>query len=194
MIQNLKHGSLLIYDTEWTSWAGFLESNLTQPGRYPEIIQIGAVKLDIADGFRETGSFMRYIRPKVNPELSDYIIELTGITQNAIDEQGKPFPEVLSAFVEFIEDDFAVLMPYGVDGEIVARNCALNDIQVPDVFKKERDLRQFLLDLELVDNSQVSSDLPRYFGLPDEELSHDALGDSRSLANVIRHLRETGKI
>lgn len=194
MVHTLKDGTLLIYDTEWTSWPGFMESMWTQPGRYPEIIQIGAVKLDIADGFQEIGTFQCFIRPKINPELSDYITALTGITQNVIDTQGIGFVDALGDFVAFMGEDLAALMSFGRDGDVIHRNCKLHEIDMPPIFEIERNLRQSLLELELIDQKHVSSDLPSLFGLPDEERSHNALSDARGLGKAIRHLREAGKL
>ena len=37
---------IIIFDLEWTSWPGFLESEWVMPGKHRKIIQIGAVKLD----------------------------------------------------------------------------------------------------------------------------------------------------
>ncbi len=193
MVHMLKHGTLLIYDTEWTSWEGFLESNFKQPGRYTEIIQIGAVKLDIANGFRETDSFLCYVQPTINPELSDYIIDLTGITQAIVDDQGMPFSNALDQFVQFIGTDVTALMSYGRDGTVVRRNCKINELDTPVVFDEEQDLRQLLLDLAIIDQPHYSSALPSHFGLPDDQRSHDALGDARSVANVLRHLRKNGQ-
>ena len=194
MVHTLKSGTLLIYDTEWTSWPGFMESGWKQPGRFPEIIQIGAVKLDVADGFREIGAFMTFIRPKINPELSEYIQELTGISQLDINTEGVSFPLALQNFVSFMGENFNALMSFGLDRKMIDVNCRLHDISMPEHFDKERNLRQSLLDLELIDQEHFSSDLPAYFGLADDERSHNALGDARSLGKAIRHLRETGKI
>lgn len=194
MVHTLKDGTLLIYDTEWTSWPGFMESKWSQPGRYPEIIQIGAVKLDIAHGFQEVGAFQCFIRPKFNPELSKHIIALTGITQDVIASKGIGFVDALGDFVDFMGDDLAALMSFGRDGYVIQRNCKLHEIDMPPIFDIERNLRQSLLELELIDQEHVSSDLPSLFGLPDEDRSHDALSDARGLGKAIRHLRETGKL
>ena len=194
MIQDLRQGTVILYDTEWTSWPGFMESRWQQPGRYPEIIQIGAVKLDIAQNFKEVEAFQRFIIPKFNPTLSDYIIDLTGITQEKIDNEGVSFSEALNDYLAFIRNGQSSLMCYGRDGDTIRRNCELNDIDTPDIFHTEIDFRQALVDLKLVKQSHMSSDLPSLFGLPDDERAHDALGDSRGLAKTLRHLRETDRI
>ena len=194
MVSTLKRGTAVVYDTEWTSWSGFAAHNWKQPGRYPEIIQIGAIKLDVADGFREIGAFQGFVRPKHNPQLSDYIIDLTGITQEIIDREGVPFASALADFVGFIGDDTKALFSFGRDGAIVQSNCNLMEIAFPEIFNSERDMRKALVDAGLIDESCRSCDLPAHLGLPDTELSHNALGDARSIATAIRHLRKQGLI
>jgi len=194
MVNTIKCGTVVVYDTEWTSWPEFAAHNWTQPGRYPEIIQIGAVKLDVADGWREIAAFECFVRPKHNPQLSDYIIDLTGITQETIDREGIPFAQALSNFVGFIGNDSEALFSYGHDGSIVRRNCELMGIVFPSIFDMERNARKALLGLNLVEEHCRSSDLPSQLGLPDTELSHNALGDARSIAAALRHLRSEGLI
>ena len=150
MVKTLKHETAVIYDMEWTSWSGFAAHNWKQPGRYPEIIQIGAVRLDIADDFRETAAFQCFVRPKHNPQLSDYIINLTGITQEVIDHEGVPFPDALANFVGFVGDDIEALFSFGRDGAIVQRNCDLMGIDFPEIFDRERDVRKVLTDASLI--------------------------------------------
>lgn len=61
-------GKLVVYDTEFTSWPGFRAQGYKAPGRYPEIIQIGAVKLDAAS-LEECDAFEIFVQPRVNPVL-----------------------------------------------------------------------------------------------------------------------------
>jgi len=190
MVSTLKHGTVVVYDTEWTSWSEFAAHNWKQPGRYPEIIQIGAVKLDVADDFREIAAFQCFVRPKHNPQLSDYIINLTGITQEVIDHEGVPFPDALADFVGFIGGNIEALFSFGRDGAIVHRNCDLMGIAFPEIFDRERDVRKALVEAGMIDESCRSCDLPTHLSLPDTELSHNALGDARSIATAIRHLRK----
>ncbi|MCW8914685.1 MAG: exonuclease domain-containing protein [Magnetovibrio sp.] len=194
MVHTLTQGSLVIYDTEWTSWSGFMESNWQQPGHHMEIIQIGAVKLDVEDNFKEIDSFQCFVKPLINPELSDYIIELTGITQTTVDHHGVSFPDALKQFLTFIGEEICALISYGRDKSIVDKNCKIHNIPMPTTFEIERDIRKYLLNLGLIHENSFSSDVPSLLGLPNSERSHDALGDARSLGASFRHLREQGTI
>ncbi|MBF0248002.1 MAG: exonuclease domain-containing protein [Alphaproteobacteria bacterium] len=194
MLTSLTHGDVVVFDTEWTSWPGFMESGWKQEGRYLEIIQIGAVRLDAADGFRETDSFQIVIRPERNPTLSEYIIELTGITQEAVDTHGLTFAEGLARFEAFLDRSPTRLLVWGVDHEVIARNCRLHAIAFPRRFEDTLNMHRGFVDMGLIGHECYSSDLPARFGLACAEPAHDALGDSRALASVLRHLRARGDL
>ncbi|MEM8890039.1 MAG: 3'-5' exonuclease, partial [Bacteroidota bacterium] len=79
----------IIVDLEATCW------KKREKGQINEIIEIGAVAIDEAGN--ELGEFAEFIKPKLNPILSDFCKELTSISQSEIDA-AQSFPEVLKAF------------------------------------------------------------------------------------------------
>ena len=87
-------GRFILLDTEYTSWDGSYERGWSGPNEYKEIIQIGAIVVD-GKSLTEEGAFSVFIKPVKNPNLSDFIIELTGITQEKIDAEGISLPEAL---------------------------------------------------------------------------------------------------
>ena len=64
-----------------------MASRWTRPGEHTEIVQIGAVKLD-AETLKITDEFECLVRPRVNPVLSQYLTDLTGITNAMLDAKG----------------------------------------------------------------------------------------------------------
>ncbi|XP_071616678.1 ERI1 exoribonuclease 2 [Heliangelus exortis] len=84
---------LIVLDFEATCW--------TEPGRRrPEIIEFPAVLLNTATGEIES-EFHSYVQPQEHPLLSEFCTELTGITQNQVDE-GVPLNICLSQFLKWI--------------------------------------------------------------------------------------------
>ena len=71
-------------------------------GYFNEIIEIGAVRLD--GGLRPDGEFHAVIRPQVSSELSSIVRDLTSITPEELEEQGKPFPAAMEEWIEWIGD------------------------------------------------------------------------------------------
>jgi DNA polymerase III epsilon subunit family exonuclease len=65
-----------------------------------EIIEIGALRV-----FRESTTpqtFQALVRPQAN--ISKKIVELTGITQEMLDRDGKPLADALAGFAAFVGD------------------------------------------------------------------------------------------
>ncbi|MBR1647974.1 MAG: hypothetical protein IJ689_00050 [Alphaproteobacteria bacterium] len=88
----------VIFDTEYASWQGFIDLALDDPLRKTaEIVQIAALKINLND-LSVKEEFNCYIKPHFKPKLSDYFIELTGISDELLDEKGVDF---LSAFKHF---------------------------------------------------------------------------------------------
>jgi len=185
-------GEIVIYDTEWTSWEGYYESRWTLPGKNREIIQIGGVKLDAEDDFRELAAFQVLIKPQKHPVLSDYIIELTGITQEQVDREGVSFDDALLAFVNFAEG--GRLCSFGTDHIAVRENCVLHEKPAPKIFDVEVNLREYLLKRGIIKEDWFSSDLPSRLGLDLQPSAHDALNDARAIASALRYLRGKGNL
>lgn len=81
MLQTLRqHPHLVVMDTEQTCWEGVRERAWSGPNEMREIIQVGAVLVDTIN-FSEIAVFEVVVKPVKNPQLSDFCIELTGITQ-----------------------------------------------------------------------------------------------------------------
>jgi len=179
---------IIVYDLEWTSWAGFAESGWSMPGKHCEVIQIGAVKIDCQQNFREIGTFDLLVKPKINPDLSDYIQALTGLSQKQIDADGVAFPQAILKFHEFCEDA-SFVCSNGTDDFVIAENCALHEIDCPNIFKNGVDLRPlFSKALGITGCGIDSCNLTSHLGLPSVGDHHDALADSRGIAAALLHL------
>lgn len=67
-----------------------------------ETIEIGAVKIN-HDGYYQTDSYCSFIRPVLNPVLSDYCKNLTSITQEDVNS-AKEFRHAFGDFISWIGD------------------------------------------------------------------------------------------
>lgn len=141
----------VIFDLEWTAWPDSMRTGWADPARPPEIIQIGAVRVAMDDGCAECDSFSAFVRPKINPKLSDYIMDLTNIRQTDIDSAGVDFPSALAAFTAFIGSGGDDVGCYGGDGQYIAHNCALNALTVPPVLAAPIDVRAGFVERGLVE-------------------------------------------
>ena len=179
--------SIVIFDTEWTAWPGSDERNWSGPGEYREVVQIGAVRLNRQ--YDEIEAIDLIVRPKYNPILSDYFIELTGISQHRLDREGRPFPAAMAQFAAFLTSYATVAYSNGADEDILRENLALNNMPqvLPDV--PFLNIQPWLRDVLGEPTEFIPSHL--FFcgaDSPKTSPAHDALSDARTIAGAIRRL------
>lgn len=112
---------LVIFDLELTCWET-KEEHLV-----PEVIEIGAVKVDVKTK-TVVDQFTTLVKPKMNPVLSDYCIQLTGIKQEDLKGIGQ-FPEAYAHFMNWVgTHNKNVLVAWGKDWNDLSRDCRLHEI------------------------------------------------------------------
>ena len=176
----------VLFDTEFTAWPGSQDRHWTGPGEHRELIQIGAIRVrDIV----EVGCFMTYVRPTLNPTLSDFIMDLTAISQKHVDE-APPFPEALTAFEEFVGELPAY--SWGSDADVFDENGLIAGDARRLSRERFRDLKPTIvpfLAARGIDESRYSSGtLHQAFDVPATGRAHDALNDVRNLLVALREL------
>jgi inhibitor of KinA sporulation pathway (predicted exonuclease) len=184
---------IVILDLEFTAWEGSQEHGWSRPGEHREVVQIGALLVDSVS-LQVTGEFNELVRPRRNPSLSVYFQQLTGISQAAVDERGRPFADALDAFLDFCDGHY--VLSYGNDMVILGENLVL---QVPEGRIPKRGLPPFVnirnyVNAALPATAGLSSGRLAFgLGLADRiDREHDALADCYSILETLRHLRERG--
>ncbi|MFZ1495419.1 MAG: 3'-5' exonuclease [Saprospiraceae bacterium] len=112
----------IIFDIEATCW------QLKNPNLVQEIIEIGAVKLNSFGEIEE--SFNKFIKPIINPILSNYCVELTNIKQETVNV-AKTFNFVIEDFQNWIDidDDNYLLCSWGsLDQKLLQSDCLYHRI------------------------------------------------------------------
>ena len=121
---------MFIYDSEWTSWDGAYARAWSGPGEEKELVQIGMVKLSDTPNLEEIDHLESLIQPRINPVLSNYFSNLTGITQEILDQHGRPFSEILPSVKNFLDGNIIAAYGFGTDDEkVLQHNCLLNKIK-----------------------------------------------------------------
>ena len=181
---------IIIFDLEYTTWEGAMDRGWTGPNEYCEIVQIGAVKLDRrSKEFSETASFQTLVKPLINPSLSNYFTDLTGITQEQVDAEGLSFPEAVAGFRDFIGDDSPTVYSFGGDEKHIYLNCGLHRLSCPIGMRLFRDIMVlFQLGLGAGPEPLYISQLPQLLGFEAPGRNHDALNDARCIAEALRVL------
>jgi hypothetical protein len=121
----MSHKEAVIYDLELTTWSGANERHWSGKDEYREIIRIGAISIDL-DNLQEIEALDVFVKPSVNPVLSDYCVKLTDITNEQIQAEGIELYEAIHKFVDFVGK--RNIFSYGEDILDILENLRLNNI------------------------------------------------------------------
>lgn len=190
--------SFVIFDTEYTSWKGCQE-NGWYGGQKKEIVQIAAIK--VSDKLEVLDSFDVLCKPRINPVLSDYFVNLTHITNEQVAKYGKSFEEAYSNFENFVDSNICYSHGWGSrysnksDGEIIEENIKLYNMtsykklkyrNIAPIFK------QLYMENKINVKSQSSGQIAEILGLTDNIKNlgvkqHNALYDAYSIVEGLRY-------
>ena len=186
---------IVIFDLECTAWPGSVKRNWAGPGEYRELVQIVAVLTETTKGFTELSNFKSLVKPRINPILSDYFIELTGITQEEINSEGiDKFPVVLQSFYNWSSNyelycfDNESKGSQLFDRDVLIENCELYGIEFP--FQSERFHNIQKIFRQHGYKIEQSGTTPEAFGIKILTQPHNALNDVRGLIIGLKALSE----
>jgi inhibitor of KinA sporulation pathway (predicted exonuclease) len=180
---------VVIFDLEFTAWPGSMEHRWLRPGEFREVVQIGAVKID-AETFAETDAFDVLVKPRLNPVLSSYLENLTGVTNAAVADRGVDFAEGYRAFIRFA--DGAPLVAFGRDDLVLTDNLELYGLKNEPVLPPHVNIVPWLVEAGIDTRGLHACDIAGAAGATFEGRRHDALADARSVALGIKTLVARG--
>lgn len=158
------------------------------------MVLINTHTLEIVDSFQE------YVKPEVNPQLSDFCVKLTGITQKMVDE-ADAFPEVLQRVVTWLRErelgtkyKYALLTDGAWDmSKFLHIQCRLSRIRYPHFAKKWINIRKSYGNFYKVPRTQTKlSTMLEKLGLQYEGRPHSGLDDSRNIARIALRMLQDG--
>jgi inhibitor of KinA sporulation pathway (predicted exonuclease) len=179
----------IVFDLEFTAWDGSLARGWSRPFELKELVQIGAVKVD-SRTLKVMDEFEILVRPRVNPELSEYLTVLTGIGNDALARRGVDFAVAYRAFLDFAGD--ADTWAFGRDDEIFDGNMRLYGLTMP-LLPYTNVIPWFAqngVDL----TGKHACDVAAASGAAFEGREHDALADAHSVATGIATLVARGAL
>lgn len=176
---------IIILDTEYTAWPGSAEHSWNRPNEYKELVQIGAILAD-TNHFAEIDNINLFVKPVKNPALSDYFIDLTGIKQKDVDENGISLKEAVLKFSSWC--DSHQVYSYGGDEQIIEENCKL--LGIPFLLDQTRfkDIRDIFQNHGIPVGQYNSGSILEAFGKKTNLQNHNALNDVRILLDGLREL------
>lgn len=182
-----KFQNLLVLDFEATC----IKNEILKP---QEIIEFPCLALS-CDDWQVKDVFHDYVKPRVNPEISTFCTELTGITTETLDDE-QHFPQVFSNFCKWLEDgryfehenksafvtcgdwDLKVMLPH---------QCELENIKVPNHFDEWINLKTAFYMLTKHYPKSLN-DMLKHFKMEFKGRAHCGLDDAHNTVRVIQML------
>ncbi len=152
-----------------------------------EIIEIGAVK--ISGTLQVLDKFSSFVKPLINPVLSDFCKNLTSISQENID-RADMFPFVLQKFLKWIGNELYVICSWGnYDKNQFIKDCNLHGIDTDWIENKHINLKQQYAERILgKPNKQVGmAKALRIAKLPLEGTHHRGIDDAINISKIFIH-------
>lgn len=184
--------NFILFDIEYTAWEGSQQRNWSYDNEYKEIICISALKVNNTNNKLEIiDKFNYYVKPKLNPILSDYIKNLTGITQIIIDIEAYDFDIALEEFYIFCEN--YNIYSYGNDYTEIKTNLQLNNITKSSKYyiweSHFYDIKPIFNNYNIDTSMYTSGSVYKSVGLkPDNIKIHDAMWDTYSIFITLNFL------
>jgi len=179
----------VIFDLEFTAWSGSMEHRWLRPGEFREIVQIGAVEIDVAT-LAETREFNVLAKPRLNPVLSPYFEQLTGVTNAKLAHLGVDFAQAYRAFVAFAGK--APILAFGRDDLVLIDNLKLYGLREDPALPPYTNIVPWLVEQGIDPRGLHACDIAHAAGASSDGRRHDALDDARSVALGIAALVARG--
>lgn len=184
---SIESGNFILLDTEFTAWENSLRDNWSKEGEYMEIVQLAAIK--VID-FNIVDHINLLIKPVLNPKLSKYFTNLTGITNKQLDNDGIRFEQALHKFYNFC--DKMDIYSYGNDFNIIKYNMNLYHIDYKKYYYWENkffDIKPFFNKFKIATNKYTSGSIYKITNQTFDDISiHNALWDVKSILIAIKFL------
>lgn len=184
--------SFIIFDLEFNQDVASLQNSDRKRPPYPfEIIQIGAIKLDLE--LNTVGTFNRYVKPTFYTKINPYVSELTGITTEQLLTE-EPFPEIYKAYTAFIEEDDPIFCTWGMS-DITELYRNVEEHQISPSFLPERVInlqpyvsRHLKLSQKNLLRLQHAAEL---LDIPIEKAFHNALYDAFYTSEIFKKVYDS---
>ena len=177
---------IIVVDLEATCW----EDNKEKQNAEMEIIEIGGVLLD--DNLDVIEKVSVFIKPIINPILTDYCKNLTSITQEDVNA-AQEFPQALQCFTRAIQKhlspsdtlDKHILASWGLfDKTQLIKDCERHEIEYP--FGQHWNVKQGFTKKQGVKKRFGLKKALQRLSLEFEGNPHRGIDDAYNVARIIR--------
>ncbi len=119
----MNYNRVVCFDLEMCCW------NTNGKGTTGEIIEVGLAEIDV-EKKQIVKRAQYYVKPE-HDQISEFCVELTGITPRKIEKQGRPLAEVLRSMIKNFGGANKIYASWGRDDLILAKECREKNIDFP---------------------------------------------------------------
>ncbi|CAG8496680.1 6151_t:CDS:2 [Ambispora leptoticha] len=167
---------------------------------FHEIIEFPVLLID-SKNFEVVDVFHSYVKPSVNPTLTEFCKKLTGIPQSTIDASPS-FPEMLNDFQQFLHRYqlfYGSSCAFITDGpwdirDFIRKQCNISQIPRPSYFTLPWvDIRKLFAETYNCERCNIEAMLA-YYGLQFEGHLHSGIDDTRNMTVIAKRLWQDGVV
>ena len=169
---------IIIFDLEATCWKSGNKKKM-------QTIEFGAVQLDPST-LQIISEFQQFVRPTLDPILSEFCKELTGIRQEDVDN-ADPFPTVFQEFCNWIGDGGFQIFSWGdYDLKQLKQDCKIQRVKMNRrIVKRHYNLKAMFAEKTRIRRCGMDQALERLH-ISLEGQHHRAIDDARNIAKIAR--------
>lgn len=182
----------IVFDLEFNQDISSLQHSDIKRFQCPfEIIQIGAIKLDL--DFNTVDTFNRYVKPTIYSKLNSFITDMTGITTEKLLVE-EPFPNIYNNYTEFINEPDSIFCIWGMsDLSVLFKNVEyhkLNNKLLPRMFINLQPYVSKYLNLPTKNLLQLRHTVEE-LNIPITYKFHNALYDAYYTAEIFKKIHNS---
>lgn len=164
----------IVFDLEATCW----DNDRTKQN---EIIEIGAVKIN--ENLEIIDKFQSFIKPKLNPVLSDFCKNLTTITQEDVNK-AKPFYQILYQFQQWIGKDYWLCSWGFYDKSQFKKDCDLHKLDTKWLNNHISLKHQFMKNHKLKNREAGMNNVLKILDLNLDGTHHRGIDDALNISKI----------
>jgi inhibitor of KinA sporulation pathway (predicted exonuclease) len=167
---------IIIFDLEATCWKSGNKDKM-------QAIEFGAVQLDPFT-LKIVSEFQRFVRPTLEPVLSEFCKELTGIKQDDVNV-AEPFLVVFREFCDWIGEGGFEIYSWGeYDLEQLKQDCKIAGIKMNKrIVKRHQNLKAIYAERFRIRRCGMAQALDKLH-IPLTGSHHRAIDDARNIAKI----------
>ena len=184
--------TLAIIDLEWTAWKGSKNRNWSLEFEQREIVEFGLVSFK---NFHTNNILKKNFHFKTKNEISNYFTNLTKITKQYNNTQGKSF-DLNFLEINRLMDNSKIILCNGLDKEVLIENFKMKNKKTPIYLNKIKnvspilsnyfnDKKEHVVSSELLDILKVKNNIKN---------KHRAADDAHTIFLALKYLIENNKI